>query len=179
MEFKHIREYFLFTRKERNGLLILVFILMLTVLFDFSIPFLVPERNYDVTAWKQEAEKYYAAVPFVKGPEMVAFKGVIDPNNPGDSALLQLGIPTRLVSNWTKYLQKGGRFRKKEDVIKLYGMTVELYGKVEGYLIIPEKSGTQKMKMDGGKERRKFSNYAQKDSFFAGQPSGKEIARQA
>lgn len=175
MKFKHIREYFIFTRKERNGLLILVFILMLTVLLDFSVPFLVPERKYDVTAWKQEAEKYYAAVPFVKGRELVAFTGVIDPNNPGETALLQLGMPPKLVSNWIKYLQKGGRFRNKEDVMKLYGMTVEHYSKVEGYLIIPAKSGIQKMKIDGGKARRNFSNSAQKDSFLHDSPKEKEL----
>ena len=166
MKFKQIREYFIFTRKERNGLLILVLILMLTVLLDFLIPFLVPEREYDVTAWKQEAEKYYAAVPFEKGQELITFKGVINPNNAGDTTLLQLGMPQKLVSNWIKYLQKRGRFRNKEDVMKLYGMTTELYRKVEGYLIIPEKSGIQKMKMDGGKEARKFSNSAQKDSIL-------------
>lgn len=166
MQFKHIREYFIFTRKERNGLLILLLILLLTVLLDFSIPFLVPERAYDVTAWKQEAEKYYAAVPFVKGPEHVVFKGVINPNIAGETALLQLGMPPKLVSNWINYLQKGGRFRNKEDVMKLYGMTAELYRKVEGYLVIPEKSGIQKMTMDGGKEGRRSSNSAQKDSIL-------------
>jgi competence protein ComEA len=166
MQFKHIREYFIFTRKERNGLLILVLILILTLLLDFSIPFLVPERKYDVTTWKQEAEKYYAAVPLVKGEELVTLKGVIDPNNVGETALLQLGMPPKLASNWVKYLQKGGRFRTKEDVKKLYGMTVERYGKVEGYLMIPEKRGIQKIKIDEGKEGRKYSNSAQKDTLL-------------
>jgi DNA uptake protein ComE-like DNA-binding protein len=126
----------------------------------------VSERKFDVTAWKQEAEKYYAAVPVVKGEELVPFQGVIDPNNAGELALRQLGIPPKLVSNWIKYLQKGGRFRKKEDVRKLYGMTEELFAKVEGNLVIPEKSGIQKKKMFVMKDSGRFSNSAQKDSYW-------------
>jgi competence protein ComEA len=154
MKFKHIREIFTFTSRERNGLVILVTLLMSTVLWDFSIPYILPHTDCDVTAWKQEAEKYYAAVPLEKANEPVMPEAGIDPNRPGQTELLQLGLPAGLVSNWMKYLRKGGRFKKKEELLKLYGMTAECYQKLARFLVIPDETAIQMVKTDHAKANR-------------------------
>ena len=63
MIFKQVREIFIFTGRERNGLLVLLFLLLLLVCLDFALPILLPEKVYDVSAWKEEAEKFYAKIP--------------------------------------------------------------------------------------------------------------------
>lgn len=138
MIFKQLREIFVFTRKERNGILLLLFILFLTLCVDIALPFILPEKEYDVSSWKEEAQKYYTAIPPVAVAEKITFKGVIDPNFAGLTELTEMGIPSGLASNWVKYLQKGGHFKKKEEVMKLYGMTDNLYKKVQGNLQITE-----------------------------------------
>jgi competence protein ComEA len=158
MRFKQIREFFIFTHKERSGLLILLTILVLTILLDVAMPFLLPEKECDTTAWKQEVEKYYAAVPAKKEAEQRVFVGVFDPNRVEQVVLQRLGLQPGMVSNWIKYLQKGGRFKKKEEVMKLYGMTFEQYQKIEQFMVIPEKGGIQKEKVDGLKAVKMISS---------------------
>ena len=165
MNFKQVREFFIFTRKERNGLLVLMFILLVIICLDIYLPFLLPDKVYDVTAWKEEAAKYYAKIPSGSKPEKLTFRGVFDPNSVGLTELKKIGIPDRIASNWVKYLQKGGRFRNREEVMKLYGMTDELYRKVEGNLLVPKKIGKLKLDFDQVKRiKKEQSGYGQKDS---------------
>jgi DNA uptake protein ComE-like DNA-binding protein len=165
MVFKQVREIFIFTRKERNGLLVLMFLLFFLVCLDFALPLLIPETVYDVTAWKEEAEKYYEKIPVQAVSEKEIFTGVIDPNSAGLPDLLKMGIPDRIAANWVKYLQKGGRFRKKEEVMKLYGMTGDLYRKVEMNLSVPEKAEPVKSTFDHTKRSQDgLSGYGHKDT---------------
>ena len=157
MQFKQLRDFFVFTRKERNGLLILIFILFLAICLDFSIPFLLPDKKYDVSKWKEETEKFYSADSnsirknlILEEPrkEVVAEKITMtnfDPNRVEQALLLKLGVPAGIAANWVKYLQKGGRFRKKEEVMKLYGMTSGLYQHLEKFLVLTESPGQPKI----------------------------------
>lgn len=147
MIFKQFREIFIFTRNERNGILILLLILFLTLCVDIALPFILPEKEYDVSVWKEETEKYYAGILPVEKAKEFAFKGVIDPNFAELTELIKMGIPSGLASNWVKYLQKGGHFKKKEEVMKLYGMTDNLFRKVQGNLQIREQSVPVKRKV--------------------------------
>ena len=167
MLFKQAREIFIFTSKERNGLLILLFILFVTICLDFALPLLLPEKICDVSAWKEEAEKYYATIPLKAEPEAETFKGTFDPNVVVDKVLIQIGIPSGIAANWIKYLQKGGHFKKKEEIMKLYGMTGDLYRKVEGYLVIPDQAGNFQSKIVYSKQRTKgTSGFVHKDSLW-------------
>jgi competence protein ComEA len=161
MNFKQFREFFIFTHKERNGLLVLNFLLFLAICSDFFLPFFISEKICDDSEWKKEAEKYYATIPLEiekeKEPrkEIAPFEGSIDPNAADMKVLLQIGIPDNIASNWIKYLQKGGRFYKIEDVKKLYGMNAELYKNVEGHLFVPVKIPATKVKSDFIAENKK------------------------
>jgi competence protein ComEA len=146
MNFKQVREFFIFTHKERNGLLVLLFLLLLAVCSDFFLPWFIPAKIYDVTDWKIQAEKYYATVPLEIEKKKTPFEGTFDPNVADLKVLLQVGIPGNIASNWIKYLQKGGRFYKKEDLKKLYGMNEELFKDIEGHLIIQVKIQESKIK---------------------------------
>jgi DNA uptake protein ComE-like DNA-binding protein len=152
MIFKQFCEFFIFTRQERNGILILLFILFLTLCADIAIPFIFPEKEYDVSAWKEEAEKYHAGIAPAGETRENAFKGIVDPNLAGLKELTELGIPAGIAGNWVKYLQKGGRFKKKEEVMKLYGMTEELYLKVQGNLQVTKHAATVKRKPDTARQ---------------------------
>jgi len=137
MIFRQIREYFIFTRRERNGLLVLVFILLATVCADYLIPNLIPENDCDASDLKEEAEKHYTK-PAPPGERDVApFNGVFDPNNISREDLIKIGVPPALAGNWIKYLQKGGKFQRKEEVRKLYGMTDELYVRLTSHMNVP------------------------------------------
>ncbi|MCK9414633.1 MAG: helix-hairpin-helix domain-containing protein [Prolixibacteraceae bacterium] len=155
MNLQRLREFFIFTRKERNGILLLLFILLLVLVMDLALPYILPERKYDLTAWREEAIRYNAEVSPKEGPLKERYEGEFDPNSPSLTELGRAGVPEGLATRWIKYTQKGGRFRKKEDIRKLYGMTDTLYQKLEGHLVFHDGMEGKNVKINPGKNFKK------------------------
>ena len=59
-----------------------------------------------------------------------------DPNNAPENILLENGIPQKQVKMIIKYRSKGGKFYKKEDLKKIYGMPKIVYNNLESYINI-------------------------------------------
>lgn len=59
-----------------------------------------------------------------------------DPNTLSGDSLQLLGIRGRTVRNLLKYREKGGRFRQKEDLQKIYGFRQSTYERVAPYIQI-------------------------------------------
>ena len=59
-----------------------------------------------------------------------------DPNTADSSTLVHLGLKKWQVSNMLKYRAKGGRYRKAEDMKRLYGMTDSMYQALLPYIQI-------------------------------------------
>jgi hypothetical protein len=62
----------------------------------------------------------------------------INVNQTDLKSLTELSVPVFLAERWLKYLEKGGRFKKTEDVKKLYGMSVSLYNQLSNHLYVQE-----------------------------------------
>jgi DNA uptake protein ComE-like DNA-binding protein len=60
-----------------------------------------------------------------------------DPNTASFDLLKSNGIPVHLAQRIISYREKGGQFRKKEDLIKIYGMNDELYATLSPHISIP------------------------------------------
>ena len=61
---------------------------------------------------------------------------MFDPNTVDSITLLHLGFKPWQAKNMLKYRAKGGKYRKKEDMKKLYGMTDSMYIALEPYICI-------------------------------------------
>lgn len=59
-----------------------------------------------------------------------------DPNTADSSTLVHLGLKPWQASNMLKYRAKGGRYRKAEDLKRLYGMTDSMYLALLSYVVI-------------------------------------------
>ncbi len=71
----------------------------------------------------------------VKNVETFAF----DPNTADSATLLRLGFAPWQVRNIIKYRARGGRYRRVEDLKRLYGMTPELYERLAPYVKIDKR----------------------------------------
>ena len=67
---------------------------------------------------------------------------IFDPNTVDSITLLHLGFKPWQAKNMLKYRLKGGKYRKKEDMKKLYGMTDSMYVALEPYIHITQDSST-------------------------------------
>jgi len=97
--------YFIFSEKERKGIIVLGIILPLSIV----ITFLVPHNNDSV-----------GRVSPLTIPKLHLF--TFDPNTIDSANAIHLGIPIKQVNTLIHYREKGGRFYKKEDILKLYGL---------------------------------------------------------
>ena len=64
---------------------------------------------------------------------------VRDPNTMTKEEWNELALPPRVIRTLINYRSKGGVFRKKEDVKKIYGMTDSLYDRISPYIQVKEK----------------------------------------
>lgn len=60
-----------------------------------------------------------------------------DPNTATVAQLEALGLPKFIAERIEKYRSKGGKFRKKEDLAKIYGLYPETYERLEPYITLP------------------------------------------
>lgn len=75
----------------------------------------------------------------VDNPERPLSLFYFDPNLASAEQFQELGMPKFIAERIIKYRSKGGQFRKKEDLQKIYGLQPALYERLEPYINIPEK----------------------------------------
>ena len=59
-----------------------------------------------------------------------------DPNKADRNLWLQLGVSEKTIQSIANYISKGGRFKKKEDLRKIYTLKPVEYLKLEPYIVI-------------------------------------------
>ena len=91
-------------------------------------------KEIEVIQEKQRSRDYYK----VKTDTVELRLHKFDPNTADSVELLEVGFRPWMVRNMQKYKEKGGRWRTKEAVKKIYGMTDELYEQIEPYIEIVE-----------------------------------------
>jgi len=161
-----VKDYFTFTKSERRGIRALMILLtaLLGVLYytRFLLP---PKNNLNVADFKMEIEQFEASLlpqkeftpstydtanslsaPFKETPlPLFAF----NPNNLPAEDWKKLGVPDWIVNRIKNFESKGGHFRKKEDLQKIYSMPTDLYQRLEPYIeIAAADTTTRKMNTD-------------------------------
>ena len=96
------KSYFIFSKKEQRGIMVLGIILLGTMLMGI----LFPRKETAINSTAQQ-----------RGPLFY-----FDPNTMDSITAIRLGIPSRQVITLMRYRNKGGRFYRKEDLAKLYGL---------------------------------------------------------
>lgn len=131
-----LNDYFDFTRKERKGILALIGIIVafsIAPLFFKSPP---PTSLSDVALFQKEmsellidtsergAQNYYSSSErYSNYSENVNFELFnFDPNTISVQDWMRLGIKEKIALNIQKYLSKGGKFYKPEDLKKIWGI---------------------------------------------------------
>ena len=171
------KEYFVFTKKERNGVIILLAIIfILLVLPNFfkspkvEIPIInlslqkqldsVLEKNnsysnadnsLENTSAENSSNGYASAVEI----KLNLFN--FDPNTLSEDGFKKLGLPQRNINTILHYRDKGGKFRKPEDIKKVYGLKEEIADNLLPYIKI---EGVNKQPLYSNNETKKYDNTA-------------------
>jgi len=139
MKTKWIRELFSFSGKERSGIVILLLIIFLLIGVGKVIPLFIRDKQTDFSKWEAEVNAYLHQTGDSKNGALTLHPENFDPNSVDSITLVKMGLPLKVVANWMRYLNKGGRFRDKEGIRRIYGMSSEIFEQLDSFIVFPRK----------------------------------------
>jgi DNA uptake protein ComE-like DNA-binding protein len=147
-----IKSFFHFNKKQENAVFALIFILIILFLLNYFLPRLQKEKTYDYSAALQEIEEWQSTKVQPKQKtqskekygkdkadrQLVLKPFPFDPNKLSRKKWLAMGMPKPIVQIILNYRKKGGKFKEREDLKKIYGLTPKMYSSLKDYIQIPE-----------------------------------------
>lgn len=149
------KNYFIFTRKERTAILVLLFIILGMVL----VPYYLPEKPLDMElvqasieskaetpiaenlfpTGNRPREKFHSSETFTTFP--------FDPNTLSEDGWRKLGIRDKTIATIRKFIERGGKFREPGDIRKIYGLTEQDAERLKPFVTIssPRKSAFERI----------------------------------
>jgi competence protein ComEA len=137
-----IKNYLSLTKKEWNGMVVLLVLIALVLIAPYVYQWLRKDNTINVTEFNTAVAALNKANPrLLNGPEPPKnglFK--FDPNTASADDWQRLGITAKQAAIIKNYTSKGGRFRKAEDLQKIYGLSKVDYAKLAPFIIIPKEN---------------------------------------
>ena len=145
---KHlIRNFFGFSRAQTNGFVALLVIISVALFSQPVYHAWVSNRSVDfskermtldslVAQWELQ-KKESNRIPLDEEIAVTLFE--FNPNTVTKDELKALGFSERLAMRLVKYRSKGGEFRIKSDLRKLYGMDSTFYKSLSPFIQLPER----------------------------------------
>lgn len=135
---KWFGKYFGFNHRELRGITALGVALLLFWLIPRIYRHGWPAEHADASADMREIEQFLAApfVPVDRDPLAEITYFTFDPNGLPTADWERLGLADRQIRMIKNYEAKGGRFRNREDLKKIYAITDADYARLEPYVRI-------------------------------------------
>lgn len=141
-----LKNYFSFSKRERKGIIALIALIIVFFGIAYSVRFINSNKETDisefekeidalVTLSKQEEEK---TEEVIKEENTTISVSQIDPNTATEEQWKSIGVSSNQYKVIKNYLQKGGKFRSKNDLKKIYSITPDVYKKIEPYIYIKQ-----------------------------------------
>jgi len=146
-----LKAFFNFNKRQEQGAFVLIVLIIIAINIDLLLPVIFKEKPYDYTsalteieAWKasgikNEPEKNFKSDNLIKKEIKPIILNPIsfNPNKFPEEKWIQMGMPERVIKTILNYEAKGGYFKKKEDLQKIYGLSPEIYNQLEDFIEIP------------------------------------------
>lgn len=155
-----LKNYLSITKKEWNGLVILVVLIALVLVAPYAYQLFRKDAVTDLKDFDKAAAQLNKAGtasgfdPEKEKPNVVekVQKTALfpfDPNSVTEIQLQQLGLTLQQAETLIHYRQKGGSFSEKEDLKKVYTISKEDYDRLAPYIYIPGAAYTKLMLSHG------------------------------
>jgi competence protein ComEA len=179
-----LKEYLTFTKGERNGIMLLLLLIVMLIIGininhyfvtnsqqDFSKfnqevnDFLSHENrgepegnNYSSSDSSQYGKKRYPKNKYQKKKKRKVELFPFNPNKLDRASWKKLGLSDKQIDVIYKYEGKGGQFRRKEDVQKMFVVNDKLYEQWKPYINIEKQEGDEtKEKKDFDSPKREYN----------------------
>ena len=172
-----IRDYFGFSHKESRGFVVLIFLTLLCLLIPFVYRFVSVRKPVDTSVADQRkldslvtlmqteetkqphfgdrSDKEKTTAERFSEPKLFNF----DPNTVSVAGWQQLGLPRWMAERIEKYRSKGGQFRRKEDLLKIYDFPPDLYDQLEPYITLKSGPANDRFANDRSGTKKPYEPY--------------------
>lgn len=166
-EFLH--SYFGFNRQQRNGLLFLMALSFFLLVVRIAYPYFLEPSSVEIFL-----EEPQPLITEISQPENLSN---FNPNTASREQLIALGFTEKTAKTLIKYREKH-QLRKKEDLLKVYGVDSIFYVRIQPYISIPqqEKPRTEKLTTVNQKKKRVEINAADSTALIALNGIGHKLA---
>ncbi|MEX0968288.1 MAG: helix-hairpin-helix domain-containing protein [Bacteroidia bacterium] len=155
---RKIQDYFSFRKAERRALLVLGWLMILFLAIYYLLDFYHPKTEGDFSELKQMVAEYRQGQQLATHDTTVEeyndfvdeelttsettkpryFK--FDPNTASAAEFEELGLKRYVAGNIIKYRSKGGSFKTKDDLSRIYGLDDEVFRKIRPFIDLPEEA---------------------------------------
>ncbi len=162
-----IKNYFYFTKSQRNGIILLIIILILIIGANIYIDQQKESSLQTIdSTFQKEINNFYTSLKEKDSKHINSFKNKykkqiypntkalniayfnFDPNTLDSAGFGKLGLKSWMISNIIKFRTKGGKFHKPEDFQKIYGLSEKQYNKLKNYIKIKELPQERKLQVN-------------------------------
>ena len=144
------KDYFQFNKKERNGILLLSFILLLTIIY-YNIMYLFTDKQ------KTDFSEFDNLIPETEDvieKQQTDSLFVFNPNTLNDKGWIMLGLSEKQISIFRNYQRSGIIFYSSEDLSKCYAISDDFVNRVADFIIFPQrKEKKEKVKIKKSDEK--------------------------
>lgn len=164
MRHRILEDYFSFSKKERMGIFVLLGLIFMINISAFLIPYFTYNEPSDTSAFEeaisrlqtdssqgssalhQDQQKNYKTGS--SGPESTVLF-YFDPNTISAEDWIRLGVREKTAQTIRKYISRGGKFYKPEDIRKIWGLSAAQADRLIPYIQIkPALSAIKEEKME-------------------------------
>lgn len=156
------KDFLFFSKSQRRGIILLIILIVLTVILNFTLALFFPATENDNAAFFEEidafkrnlisrdslkrieqerlrAERDAQYKHFdQKKPEQNYSLFSFNPNTADSATFVKLGIYPNVAGNIIKYRAKGGKFKSSDDFRKIYGISEAKFNELKPYISIRE-----------------------------------------
>lgn len=144
------KQYNTFTYSERKGIIVLSIIIVVLLLTLYGLKFYEPpiaintsRLDSAVAQWNLLQADSIVVKDSTKlsennSPQTTRILFPFNPNNLADSLWSRLGLSEKQIASIKKYEERGGKFRIRSDVKKLFVITPSFYDSIYPFILLPD-----------------------------------------
>ena len=137
-----IKDYFSFTRGEKRGTIVLLLIIVLLIAANFSIDLLKSTTQTDFSEFESAINEFEKEINAEKESAQNKTLSIelfeFNPNTISNEEWKKLGFKDWQIKIINNYKAKGGNWKTKNDVAKIYGLSEKHFEQLKPFILLPD-----------------------------------------
>lgn len=125
-------------RDERRGVLWLMGLLLMLCGWVVYEQWLRPPKEHDLAEQRRRIDAWIASRSQAQGDTIPVKLFPFDPNTIGREEWKALGLTDKQIDGVERYQGKGGKFRTKKDLGRMYSIKPEQFAALEPFILLPD-----------------------------------------